>query len=75
MKDGIKIIYTAMPETIRGFALFVVRTGKYTIFINEKLNEKDRERTLQHELHHIENGDFFSDESVNAVERRAHESS
>ena len=43
--------------TVRGFTM-VDDEGLYNIYLNDRLSEATQERTLEHELRHIMNGDF-----------------
>lgn len=56
---------------VDGTTLFDGRHNRYAIFLDQNLSRADRERTVLHELFHIFNGDFLSDESMEIIERRA----
>ena len=52
---------------------YVVRKDDFfTIVINEALSPEARMKAYRHELDHIENDDFDSDESTGMIEIRAH---
>ena len=46
-----------MPGGIYGFTV-EDQSGDYTVFVNANLSDEARERTIQHELQHIKNGDL-----------------
>lgn len=60
-----------MPGRIRSYV--VRKDDFYTIVINEALSQEARMKAYRHELDHIEQGDFDSDESTGLIEIRAHE--
>ena len=66
----IRIYCLPIPGRIRSYV--VRKDDFYTIVINEALNESARMKAYRHELEHIENGDFDSDESTGIIEIRAH---
>ena len=45
----------------------------YTVYINNELDEKHRVIAYKHALTHIINNDFDSDESVQEIEKGAHD--
>lgn len=47
--------------------------GSYTIFINARMGAMQQKRTLEHELKHIENGDFDKKCSADLIEIYAHQ--
>lgn len=56
-----------LPSTVRGVT---VRDsdGNYNIYINSSLAEDARKRAIDHELKHIERGDFDSFSSIEELE-------
>ena len=46
-----------MPGGIYGFTV-EDSCGDYTIFVNGNLSDEAKERTIQHEMSHIQNGDL-----------------
>lgn len=44
----------------------------YTILISDILSEEARLAALMHAFFHIENGDFFSEKTVQEIEQNAH---
>ena len=45
--------------------------GHYNIYINARSGDARRRASLDHELRHIENGDFFNTDDIRTVEARA----
>lgn len=43
--------------------------GTFSIYINSKLSPDQKEKALEHEVKHIENDDFYNDESIEEIER------
>jgi hypothetical protein len=66
----INVVLIDLPCSIRGFTKKV--SGGYTIVLNAKLNREQNEKTLKHELDHIENDDLFRDLDIQEVEYLAH---
>lgn len=62
----------ALPAHIRGFC--VEKDSFYTIVINADLEASERLKVYEHEIRHIEQDDFHSDEDVDEIERRCHDS-
>ena len=67
------IQYMDMPTTVHSF----VKSNpddSYTIFINARLSNDGRLKAYNHELHHIENGDYDYDNlrDLNQIELEAH---
>ncbi len=56
MTDDIRCICLPLPGDVRGFT---VRKGdSYTIVLREDLDHDGRIRTYEHEVRHIQRGDF-----------------
>lgn len=70
MTTDIRTVVCPLPSTIKAYTARV--NGYYTIVINESLSEQARYRAYTHEIHHIENDDFFSNESADSIEEKAH---
>lgn len=66
----IRIYCLPIPGRIRSYV--VRKDDFYTIIIDESLSPSARMKAYRHELEHIENGDFDSDESTGIIEIRAH---
>ena len=43
--------------------------GFYNIYTNSALSLEEQEKTIQHELTHIERDDFYSDGTIETVEK------
>lgn len=67
----IRTYVITMPARIKSFV--VRKDDWYTICINECLCKRARLKAYKHELQHIKNGDFDSDESTGLLEIKAHE--
>lgn len=46
--------------------------GSFTIFINDNLHPLAKYDAYQHALGHIQNNDFFKEDSVNYIEYESH---
>lgn len=46
--------------------------GSYTVLISENEPSSSWEKHYNHELRHITNGDFDSDDDINTIEERNH---
>ena len=57
-----------LPSTVKGVT---VRDddGNYNIYINSSLSEDARKRAIEHELKHVERGDFDSFDDISTLER------
>ena len=65
--EGITVEILNLPTSIKG----LVRENAdstYTILLNAKCSKVQQERTYQHELHHIKNGDFQSVATADLIE-------
>lgn len=58
-----------MPYGVRGFTTPDI-DDNYNIYINEKLSDEQKRRTLDHEMEHIKNDDFYSFEDISVIEDR-----
>ncbi len=58
-----------MPYGVRGFTTPDI-DDNYNIYINEKLSDEQKRRTLDHEMEHIKNDDFYSCEDISVIEDR-----
>lgn len=59
-----------MPCTVRGLVM-PDADGDYNIYINPCLSIAEQEKTLKHEMAHIESGDFCNHLSIDEIEERA----
>lgn len=65
-----------LPESVKGFTvrMFDENIGEdyYSVILNAKLNWEQQADAYLHEISHIDDGDFYSCESVDQIEWRAH---
>ena len=59
-----------MPVASPGFVIYD-ETGHCNVYLNGRYNHESNMQTADHELRHILNDDFFSDEDIRTVESRA----
>ncbi|MDF2858675.1 MAG: hypothetical protein K0Q87_4526 [Neobacillus sp.] len=72
MGDNIRVILVDMPIGYRAFT--VPKDGFYTIYINSRYCNEQNRLSLNHELKHIENGDYDKPVPANLIEFYAHHS-
>lgn len=65
--DEYSVYLVKMPGTIKG-AVRIDKDGYPSIYINDDLSPMAKRETLKHEIHHIENNDFFNDHTIEEVE-------
>lgn len=65
------VIVMQMPGRVPG-ALSVAPDGSHVMLINAGKCDEDRRKAYRHECVHIERGDLFSCEDVDAIECRTH---
>lgn len=70
ISSNIRVVLASMPARIRAYTVLV--DGYYTIVLNDDLSPQAKHRACQHELMHIENGDFERSVSADLLEVRAH---
>ena len=70
ISSNIRVVLASMPARIRAYT--VLMDGYYTIVLNDDLSPQAKPRACQHELMHIENGDFERSVSADLLEVRAH---
>ena len=70
ISSNIRVVLASMPARIRAYT--VLMDGYYTIVLNDDLSPQAKHRACQHELMHIENGDFERSVSADLLEVRAH---
>lgn len=60
--DFIKIFLVDLPPRIHGLTVYKFDDGDafYTIFLNSRLNDEMLRKTYDHEIKHINAGDFES---------------
>ena len=71
-RDNVRVVLQDPPTRIKGFVLPDATDDFYTIILNARHSRETNIETYKHELDHIENGDFYKDESANEIELRAH---
>lgn len=59
-----------LPSAVKGVTV-IDDNDDYNIYINSKLSADERQKVLDHEKRHIENGDFSSFEDIEVIEKRA----
>ena len=69
MNENIIVRYIPLPAGVRAFTI-PDAAGDYNIYINAALSSEQQKRSFDHEVCHIENGDFFSDETAVEIEKR-----
>lgn len=69
--ENIRACIIAMPARIKSFV--VRKDDWYTICINECLCQRARLEAYDHEIWHIENGDFDTDKPTGLLEIKAHQ--
>ncbi len=60
-----------LPHGIRGYTK-KNKDGSYTIMINARLSSEMQVTTYDHEIKHIENGDYDYNAEVNQIEVHRH---
>lgn len=60
-----------LPDTIHGFTVRDA-SGDFNIYLNSKLSNDQQLEAYQHEVSHIQNGDFGSNRPVGLIEIYAH---
>lgn len=61
------IRYAELHMSIRGFVM-PDSDGNYNIYINDKLSEECKAKTIKHELEHIKNNDCYLCDKVCEIE-------
>lgn len=69
MTDDIFVYYIQLPDHINEAVLAC--QGGYTIYIDPRQSRDGIERSYEHALHHIKEGDFFKTD-VQSIESEAH---
>ena len=71
MLQNINTILVDMPSRIRAYTV-ANKDLSYTIVINSRLNHETQMKAYQHELNHIQNGDYEKKCSSDLIEFFAH---
>lgn len=66
----VNAILIDMPTRVKGQTV-KNEDGSYSVFLNARMASNQIEKTYQHEIEHIENGDFEK-EQVQRIESYAH---
>lgn len=69
--DYIAVHLVDLPHEVKGFTK-KNKDGSYTIMINARLSSEMQINTYDHEIRHIENGDYDKDILVNSTEVQRH---
>lgn len=64
-------LHTKLPSGVGGFTLCDA-DGDYTIFLNARDTCERNKQTVQHEMEHINNGDFYSTDEADYIEWERH---
>lgn len=67
MDNEVRIRYQKMPSGIKGFTIRE-DANVYNVYLNPTYTHESQMETLDHEMAHIENGDFDTEENVNRLE-------
>ena len=67
IKEYVGVHLMDFPETVHGFTV-MVDVGVYDIFINSKMSHHMQIETYDHEIRHIDNGDFDKMYDVTVLE-------
>ena len=70
MREDVFVRLISMPSSVKGVTLPNL-DGTYSVYINDCLSAEMQQRTLEHELCHIEHDHLYSNEPVAAAERLA----
>ena len=69
--ENITIVTRKLPAGVRG-TVTPNDDGSWTIFVNASLTEEQRQRTIQHELNHIQRCDFGGEDQIDQIEYQRH---
>lgn len=64
--------FIRMPSNIKA-TVTINEDDSYTIFVNKNLSVESQIKGAIHELKHIRRGDFFSEQSIDEIEREIKE--
>lgn len=67
---GIDVCFIShpMPRKIKGF--LIEDDGFYRIYVNNEISIEEQKKAIEHEIAHLQRGDFNTDEDIEEVERR-----
>ena len=61
------VYYAPFPLSVRG-VVTPNDDGTFSIFINSRLNDLEKRKAYRHEVHHIENDDFYNGRPLQLIE-------
>lgn len=61
------VYYADFPPTVRG-VVTPNDDGTFSIFLNSRLSDSQKLLTYLHEVHHIENDDFYNGQPLQIIE-------
>lgn len=61
------VYYEDLPRTVRG-VVTPNDDATFSVYINKKLDEASQRKALAHEVHHIENDDFYNGRPLYEIE-------
>ena len=67
MDENIIVRYISLPVSVRAFTV-PDSQGNFNVYINSSLSFEQQRKSFEHEMCHIENGDFFRDETAVCIE-------
>ena len=68
MNENIIVRYIPLPVSVRAFTV-PDSQGSFNVYINSSLSFEQQRKSFEHEMCHIENGDFFRDEEAVEIEK------
>ena len=68
MNENIIVRYIPLPVSVRAFTV-PDSQGSFNVYINSSLSFEQQRKSFEHEMCHIENGDFFRDEAAVEIEK------
>ena len=67
--DAVIIRIINLPYGVPGLTV-KDEEGDYNVYLNARLSLGQRAKAFRHEIEHIKNGDFYSEDSVEEIEQR-----
>ena len=67
VRDDVIVRYINLPVSVRGI-ITVDEEGNYNVYINAKLSSDRQRIALEHELTHVNRGDFDSFDDIENIE-------
>lgn len=72
MVENYMTVYENIPCKVGGFVLYNGAEDFYTIVLNSRDSCERNMKTFEHELKHIQSGDFHGYKTVSLLERTRH---